>query len=280
MLLLKVLRVKHYIKNFLVFIPLFFSGEILNDSKLMSVLFGFISFCLISSAVYILNDIRDVEQDRLHIKKRNRPIASGRVSIKKAMILAICCTSVAVYINCNYSNTTAIWIIIGYFCINVLYSLGLKNIPLIDVAILSSGFLMRVIYGAVISNIYLSDWLYLSIVTGSFFMGLGKRRNELIKIKQGVDTRKVLRYYTHSFLDKNMYVCVALTDAFYSMWAINHPSHNLVYTVPIFILMLMKYSLVIEGDSDGDPVDVITSDYSLFALGILYVFTLIVILYC
>ena len=154
--------------------------------------------------------------------------------------------------------------------------MGLKNKPIIDVVILASGFVIRVLFGGLITGVEISKWLYLVIVTGSLYMGLGKRRNEL---RAQTDTREVLKYYNENFLDKNMYVCVALVNVFYALWSIEMPNPRMIWTVPFFIVLLMCYSLDVEGDSDGDPVEVIIHDKALIGIIITYVMCIFVLLY-
>lgn len=157
--------------------------------------------------------------------------------------------------------------------LNILYSFWLKHIPILDVVILASGFLIRVLYGSNITNIQISNWLYLTILVFSFYMGLGKRRNEYKKM--GTNGRKVLEFYNESFLNNNMYMCMALGIVFYSLWCIdvNKAStgiFNIIWTVPIVLIICMKYSLNIENESHGDPVDVILGDKILLLLGVIY----------
>lgn len=274
--ILKLLRVHHYIKNLLVFIPLFFSGRLFDRRLFVDCLYGFIAFSLISSVVYILNDIRDIEKDRKHEKKRHRPIASGHISIKKASAIAGICLVVALTICVVQRQWLGMIILIVYLFLNILYSFGLKCIPIVDIVILASGFVLRIIYGGVIANIEISRWLFLVVVVGSLFMGLGKRRNELIK---KTDTRDVLKYYSESFLDKNMYVCVALVDVFYAMWSLEAIDSRSVWTIPIIIIIMMKYSLDIEGESDGDPIEVIIRDKILILLVLIYAICIFTLLY-
>lgn len=269
--IVKLLRVKHYIKSFLILLPIFFGQQIFHIKTLLCALGGVVAFSLISSSIYILNDIKDVEKDRLHPKKRNRPIASGAIEVKTAYLIACACFLVSVVGSIVLTDIkSTLWLLL-YFILNLLYSVKLKNVPLIDVAILTSGFVIRVIYGASLSHTQLSSWMYLTVMSAAFYMGLGKRRNECER--QGSNhgkTRSVLRYYTYSFLDKNMYVCLALTDVFYSLWAINYENSYMLLTIPVVILILMKYSLNIEGNSDGDPVEVILQDKVLIFLVFLY----------
>ena len=145
-----------------------------------------------------------------------------------------------------------------------------------------SGYLIRVLYGSSIIEIPVSNWLYLTVIAISCYLAFGKRRNELAR--QGPLSRNVLKYYTYEFLDKNMYLSNALIIVFYSLWCtdsvvIEKFSNNLVWTVPLVLLISMKYSLNIEGDSDGDPVEVITKDKILVSLFLLYIVVIFSILY-
>lgn len=268
--ILKLMRIKHYLKNGLIFLPLIFNSQLFEIKPLLMTFYGFISFCLISSAVYVINDIKDVEKDRMHKIKKNRPIASGAISIKEAILLFIVLTISSLCINIFIiKEFSSILLISLYLILNIMYSLGLKNIPIIDVVILVSGFVIRVIYGASISSIEISKWLYLTVMSGSFFMGFGKRRNEIIK--QGNDSRAVLKYYTKDYLDKFMYAYLVLTLMFYSLWSVDTSTtakfgENMIYTIPLVMIIFMKYCLDIEGNSYGDPVDVITSDKILMCM--------------
>jgi len=163
--------------------------------------------------------------------------------------------------------------------LNVLYSKKLKDVPIVDVVILVSGFLIRLMYGGVVTNVVISRWLYLTVIMVSFYMGLGKRRNELGKEKSENNTRRVLKYYNYAFLDKNMYLSLGLAEAFYALWAIDSPQQELLWTVPLIIIIGMKYSLNIEGESDGDPVEVILKDKYLWVLGLIYMILVAYIIY-
>lgn len=289
---LKLMRVKHYLKNALIFLPLIFSGNIINLNKLTNCIIGFIVFSLVASAVYVINDIRDIEKDRNHPIKKNRPLASGAVSKREAIILLLILISIAYLLNllilknsCIPNNKFIIsYILITlYILLNIAYSFGLKNKPIIDVVILVSGFLIRILYGSAITDIQVSNWLYLTVISGSFYMGFGKRRNEIKK--QGDKSREVLKRYSKEFLDKNMYVCLTLSVVFYSLWSVDPVTiarigNNLmVWTVPIIMIILMKYSLDVEGDSFGDPVDVLFQDKILLTITFIYIITTFLIMY-
>ena len=282
---LKLLRIKHWLKNGLVLLPLFFGKSIFNLNKIFFVLIAFIIFSFISSVVYIINDINDIDADRNHPKKKNRPLASGKVSIKNAILvlilLMIWIISLIIYLYNKTNNIFIILIPLLYLILNILYSTKLKHIPIIDVAILVSGFVLRVYYGGIASNIEISSWLYLMIMFGSFYLGFGKRRNEM----KHNNTRKVLKYYNKEFLDKNMYVSLGLSIISYSLWCVdpltklNISSNYLVLTIPLVMMIFQKYSLIIEGDSDGDPIEVILNDKLLIFLIIMYLIIMIFIIY-
>ncbi len=281
---LKLIRIKHYLKNFLVFTPLLFSGNFFRGDYLLNTLLAFIAFSFTASVVYIINDIRDVEKDKLHPIKKNRPIASGKVSKIEGIVLAIILLIIAIGINLwIHASPFAFIVLFAYLFMNIAYSFGLKNIPIIDILILSIGFLLRVFYGATILELNVSNWLYLTILSISFYLGLGKRRNEIDKSK---DSRKVLAQYNRNFLDKNMYMCLGLTIMFYSLWCVDPINSSrfsginyLLLTVPIVMIICMKYSLDIEGDSFGDPVDVVFSDKTILVLVAIYALFIFLLLY-
>ena len=275
---IKLMRVKHYIKNVLIFLPLIFSLNFNNFQMDIRVFLGFIAFSLTCSIVYIINDIQDVEKDKQHPVKCKRPIASGKISKKEALILAlilfIITTIICVQSKFDYNS---ILILCTYLVINILYSKVLKNIPLIDVVVLVACYVLRVLFGATLIGVSVSHWLYLTIISFAFYLALGKRRNEMTKsMENGTETRKVLKYYTKDFLDKNMYMCLALTIVFYSLWCVDEITitkfdiNYLIWTIPLLIIICMKYSLNIEGNSYGDPVDVILSDKVLVILILIY----------
>ena len=178
---LRLLRVKHYMKNGLVFLPLFFAHKITVVDLLLKTLLAFAIFSLLSSAVYIINDIRDAERDRNHPVKCKRPIASGAIS--KRMAGGICGVLLVVVAALIYlaGGGLLLWLVpVIYLLINVAYSMGLKNIPIVDIAILASGYLLRVLFGSAFTGIVISGWMYLTVVALAFYLRLGKRRGEML----------------------------------------------------------------------------------------------------
>ena len=170
----KLIRVKHWIKNLLIFIPMFFSKQI-NLDNILTTLIGFFAFSFVASFIYIINDIRDVEKDKLHETKKNRPIASGKISIKNASIFSVIIIGLAIILSIFASkNYLSLILIVTYLLINMYYSFGGKNIAIVDVILLAAGFVLRVYYGASLINVKVSDWLFLTILNASLFLGFGK----------------------------------------------------------------------------------------------------------
>ena len=259
----------------LIFATMFLSMQITitNVSKLS---LGFIAFCLISSVVYIVNDIVDKDKDAKHSVKKNRPIASGRIKVKIGIIMAILFFCLALILNyfINGFDFKLYAILLGYLVLNLGYSFKLKNVVLIDVCCIVLGFILRLYYGSIISCISISNYLYLTVMFASFFLGFGKRRNEIINLKDVA--RPILKYYNKDFLDKNMYVSLTATVVFYSLWAISQNGLLFLVSIPLLILIFFKYSLIIESDSFGDPVDVLLSDKMLILYILIYVLNLMV----
>ncbi|MBQ7668713.1 MAG: decaprenyl-phosphate phosphoribosyltransferase [Clostridia bacterium] len=281
---LKEMRVHHYIKNLLVFVPLACSGQFFNYDKLFNALFTFLSFCFLSSAIYFINDIKDIEKDRNHPTKCNRPLAAGKITIKSAIIFTVFLVIMAIVFSAVRFNAYASLLLLCYFVINIGYSFGLKDIPLVDIAILVAGFLIRAVCGAYVTDIRISNWLYFVIISSAFYLCLGKRRNELMQESDN-DTRKVIKKYPLVFLDNNMYMYMALIFVFYALWTVDEKTlaayncSGLIWTVPLVMLIFMKYSLTIEGNSDGDPVEVLLHDKILALMCIVYLIIMFALLY-
>ena len=279
---LDLIRIKHWLKNILIFLPIFFNQNFFNYPILIKCVIGFFILSFISSTVYVINDINDLENDKFHPIKKNRPLAAGIISKEKAFVTSIVLFMIAAILMLllwkNDNNILIIVFPMFYLIINILYSKILKNIPIIDVAIIVIGFVLRVAYGGIISNIAVSKYLYLMIIFGSFYLGFGKRRNEIIQNKE--KSRKVLEYYNKEFLDKNMYVSLALAIVSYTLWCVDKTTISRIgndyifWTIPILMIILQLYSLNIEGNSFGDPIDVVLTDKKLLISTIIYIMTM------
>lgn len=284
---IKLIRLKHWLKNILVFLPLFFSKNLLNFDLLFSCILAFLIFSLTSSVIYILNDLNDIENDKKHPIKKERPLASGAISKKQAVVAMVILAVVDVilmYLLYRHWANMLIFVIPSlYLIVNIFYSFGLKKLPIIDVAIIVLGFVLRVMYGGVVIDIEVSKYLYLMVIFGAFFLGFGKRRNEIVK--NGNKSRSVLKMYNQDFLDKNMYVALALAIVSYTLWCVDSSTvarignDYVFWTVPLVMIILLLYSLDIEGDSHGDPTEVVLSDKKLLVVVTVYVLVMAGILY-
>lgn len=275
---LKLIRVKHWLKNLLVLFPIFFNMNIHKIKYSKVLLLAFIVFCFTSSIIYVFNDISDIEKDKLHPTKKLRPLASGKITKKNAVITLITISLInIVLIGILYNINKSVLVIIIpaiYIIMNLLYSKVLKNIPIIDVSIIVTGFVLRVMYGGIVTNVTVSKYLYLMIIFGAYFLAFGKRRNEMIK--NGTKSRKSLKLYNKDFLDKNMYVMLSLAIVSYTLWCVDKETitrigkDNIYWTIPIVILILEMYSLNIEKDSNGDPIEVILESKMLLVTIFIY----------
>ena len=276
---LKLIRVKHWLKNFLVVLPLFFSINLFNTNLIYKCILAFVIFSFSSSIVYIINDLSDLEKDKLHPIKKYRPLAANKISKKNAIsIIIILILLLVPLIGLLYklqNNIFVILIPIIYIVVNILYTKLLKNVPIIDVTIIVIGFLLRVLYGGVSIDVQVSKYLYLMIIFGSYFLGFGKRRNEIIK--NGYKSRKVLSMYNKDFLDKNMYVAFALAIVSYTLWCVDPTTiarignDYVFWTIPLLMIILQLYSLNIEENSHGDPIEVLINDKKLLVASIIYI---------
>lgn len=269
------LRCKHYIKNVLIFVPLVFSGKLNNAGYIWEYTWGFISFSLLSSCVYIINDLNDYEYDTENLLRRKRPIASGAVSKRQAFLILYFFLALVVIIGIISLNFFCIIYELLYLLINILYSVAkMKNIPIVDIIMVASGYLLRVLYGGAVASITISPWLMLTTISFAIYLAIGKRWGEL---RKETIQRPVLSKYSESFLEKNMYLFLSTGIVFYSMWAIEN-NKVFVYTVPLVLFILMYYNWLIE-KKDGDPIEVVFSEPILIILIILFIFVTVFLLY-
>lgn len=278
--IIKLLRPKHSIKNLLIFLPLIFGLRNLTLQDFRSSIAGFFVFCLVASSIYIINDYKDIEKDRLHPVKKYRPLASGAVTRKEAWIALTVLLILAITIAIAFRfSGISIALIMTYFLLNLFYSLGLKNLPIIDITILASGFLIRLFLGSSLTNIAISALLYLVVMSGAFYLGISKRYNEITKT--GSQTRAVLKKYNAEFLKSIMNMFLMLIIVFYTEWCVNaNTEHRDLYllSVPLLIILMITYIYIAEKDKYGDPADVIMKNKYLAVMGLIFVSYLMVII--
>ncbi|MDO8586853.1 MAG: decaprenyl-phosphate phosphoribosyltransferase [Armatimonadota bacterium] len=269
--LLQSMRPKQWPKNLLVFAGLIFT---LNDkhpaSDILKVVAAFVLFCLLSGAVYLLNDVMDAEKDRNHPKKRNRPIACGDLSSRVALVFSATLAAGSLYasfcLNLNFGISAAV-----YVAAAALYSLVLKHVVIVDVLTIAAGFVVRAIAGALVIGVSISEWLLVCTTLLALFLGLAKRRNELIVLdKNAIDHRKILREYTPELLDQMLMItasCSIMAYMLYTFLSRTGLGHRyMMATIPFVIYGLFRYLyLVHTRNLGGSPESVVLEDKPLIA---------------
>lgn len=277
---IELLRPKQWIKNFFVFGAIIFSRKFMDISNILMATLAFISFCLISSTVYIMNDIIDLEQDKIHPKKKNRPIASGKVSKSSAIYLLVVLFILSLLIG-FFTNKVLLLILVIYFINNVLYSFKIKHVVLLDVMSIAIGFILRVVAGGVVINVDLSVWIILCTLFISLFLGFEKRKNEL-KALEGDATkhRKILDEYSIEFLNDISNIVCGATIIFYSLYTFFAYNHKYMTITNIFVIYgLFRYKYLTEiKDEGGSPTETVLTDKGIIVNVILWGITSALIL--
>jgi len=281
---LKLWRVKHWIKNVFVLAPLVFSLNFYLPVYLLRILMMCLSFSLASSVVYTINDIADRENDRFHPDKRHRPIASGRISVKTAVVLAAVLLAFALT-GAWLLNPRAALVIVTYIGINIIYTYILKNHACIDVMSIAVGFLLRVIAGAVAIDVSVSAWMLLTTFFLSLLLGFGKRRKEMLATGGSARHRIVFQQYSLELLNYFIVVSASLTIITYSIYVvissnmIRLGSERFVATIPLVVFGVFRYLLLIYHHNDGgDPADILLRDRAMQVDIILWAIMVLVLL--
>jgi 4-hydroxybenzoate polyprenyltransferase len=264
--LFKTMRPRQWTKNIFIFAALIFDKQLFILDSFLRTLAGVILFCLISSCVYILNDIVDVEADRQHPEKKNRPIPSGKLPVGAAWISLIVLV-VIVIVASYFLDIEFMAVVIGYFILNIAYSMWLKHIPILDVLIIAAGFVLRVHAGVTLIQVErFSPWLYVLMTLLSLFLGFGKRRAELALLAHGAGShRKVLDGYTLPLLDQYIMIVSGTTIVAYSLYTFSAPNlpenHSMMLTIPFVVYSIFRYLYLIQvKHAGGTPEEILLSD--------------------
>lgn len=267
---IKLLRPIQWLKNLMLLFPPFLGGVFFKHGFVLTVFLPVASFCIASSAIYILNDLIDCKVDKEHPLKQFRPLPSGEIDIKHAKILAgllfVLGVSLAASVSVNF-----VALLLGYLSISACYSLILKNYPLVDLFCIASGFILRLLAGGEAFGINISEWLFLTVFLLSLFLSTGKRYSE--KLSLGINAgfhRKVLYAYPDGFLDGLLFMTGSAVLVTYTMYVISSHSALLLYSVPLCCFGLLRYILRIQTGKGGDPTESLTRDLPLLAVGILW----------
>ncbi len=285
--IIKLIRIKQWIKNLFLFAPLVFSQHLFEVEYFSRVLIGFITFCFLSSVVYILNDIVDVESDRSHPIKKYRPIASGKVKVFTAIIFAVILLFLVVVSAVN-QNTKFNLALLFYLGINIAYTYKLKNVVLLDIFSIAFGFMIRIIAGAWIVDIEISNWLILCTLFLSLFLAITKRRSEIQLIEeQGINqTRKVLGDYSINFADQMATVVASGAVISYALYTVSERtintfhSENLIFTTPFVVFGIFRYLFLVHKKNLGEnPTMVVTTDLPMIINILIWIGAAILIIY-
>ena len=271
----RAMRPKQWVKNVLVATAPLAAGRLFEPTVITNVALAFLCFCLVSAAVYLVNDVRDVEEDRLHPRKRFRPIAAGE--LKPAVALALAGATGVAGLALGFWVSVALGItLVTYVVLQVLYSAFLKHLPVVDLAMVASGFLLRAIAGGVATGIPLSQWFLLVAAFGSFFMVAGKRYSEMKAIGGEAGTRRSLTRYSESYLRFAWMLAAVMVLISYSLWAFENRGEGALgvpwtaISIAPFTLGLLQYALEVDAGSAGEPEDVVLHDHVLQGIGVVW----------
>ena len=272
----RAMRPRQWVKNVLVVAAPAAAGSLFQPAVALNTLGAFVAFCLVSASIYLINDVRDVEADRLHPKKRFRPIAAGELTARTALVLAAITVVASLALGAAIAPQLAATLA-TYWVLQVGYSLFLKNQPIIDLAVVASGFLLRAVAGGVASDIALSQWFLLVAAFGSLFMVAGKRYSEIRELGPEAGTRASLARYTDTYLRFVWTIACTAVIMSYSLWAFEQSGDSMLAGVPWhavsiapFTLALLRYAYTIDTGAAGEPEDVVLTDHVLQGLGVLW----------
>ena len=281
------LRPKHWAKNLFLFVPLFFAGKFFELDKIGLLIGGFFAFSFLASSIYIVNDYRDIEDDKKHPEKRFRPLASGAVNKTYSLILSLLLTASGFIIAWLVDDSGKFLFITGiYYLMNLAYSFGLKNISIIDILILATGFVLRVKCGAQLAHVNTTEWFIIMTFLLALFMALAKRRDDImLKLSTGTEMRKSMKGYSLEFLNTLLGLFCAILIVSYINFTVTPAAHQkygfrLFYTSLFVIAALMRYlQITFIQNKAGSPTDVLYKDRFIQITLLLWAASFFVILY-
>lgn len=276
------MRPHQWTKNILVYAALLFGGNFFVADKLMQVTMAFVSFCLVSSAVYFFNDIFDVAKDRQNPNKCHRPIAAGKLSLHQAYMIALLLCLIGIW-TAYLVDLQCVCILVAYVIFNVCYTLRLKHVVIIDVMVIAVGFVLRAFMGAVAAKETITVWFFLCVMFLALFLALAKRRYELEQVGEGVITegRKVLRFYSLELIDQLMTIVTAVLLICYTLFTVDDNTRNhdiMVYTVPQVLYGVFYYLYVLKiKHRGGAPDEALYKEKPILLVVLLYFVSIIII---
>jgi 4-hydroxybenzoate polyprenyltransferase len=285
-LLISALRPGQWTKNLFVFAAIFFSKSLLHPHAVVKVCLAFVLFCLVAGSTYIFNDLCDRESDSKHPVKSKRPIASGRLSARSATGLMLVCLAIS-FTGAYLLSVPFFIVCVVAMVLQVLYSLALKKIVIVDVFVIAVAFVLRVVAGGVVIGVEISSWILICTMLLALFLALGKRRHELTMIASGIaNHRKVLAEYSSQLLDQMLSIVAAstvITYALYTMWEstkLKFHTQNLIFTIPFVLYGIFRYLYLIHTRHEGgNPENTLVTDKPLYINILLWICASGIILY-
>ena len=286
--LLKTMRPKQWVKNVFIFAAIVFDRKLLNETALLHTVLTFVAFCLVSGSVYVINDLVDIDKDRRHPMKRNRPLPSGQLSpqvaIAAAIAIPLVCIPAAFVLDAGLGL-----VLILYLALNVAYSFFLKNLVIIDVMAIAAGFVLRVVAGVVVIEVErFSPWLYVCMTLLALFLGFGKRRHELFTLGENANSHRAsLQHYSLELIDQMSVVVTSAAIMAYSLYtfaATNLPRIDgeplMMLTIPFVLYALLRYQYLIHVKREGGtPEEIVLGDIPLIIDLVLYGITVLILMY-
>lgn len=276
--LLELLRVRQWVKNGFVLAPLFFGAALLREQALLRASAAFAAFCLLSSAVYIFNDWRDIEADSVHAKKKKRALASGRIGVSTAFALLVVLVVAAIGVSVAANLPPAFFAIAGtYAALNIAYSLGLKHVSVLELFIVSSGFVLRLLAGGIVVAVVLSPWIIIATSTIALLAAIGKRRGDIARENDAYMKRKSLARYSVAYLDAMLAALAGATLVIYLLFCVStyavarYGSGVLLTAIPVGMGLLRYVQLVIVFGHGEAPTELVTEDKGLIASVALFI---------
>lgn len=284
--LVKLARPHQYIKNAFLFLPIFFGYRMTDPADLANVILAFISFSLAASSEYVLNDINDIDEDRNHPIKRNRPLASGMISKKEAIVFLGILAISSLFIAILLLNRAFLLILLAYIFLNAMYSYKLKHMAIVDIICVATGFVLRIFAGAVVVSITPSHWLVLMTFLLALFIALAKRRDDLLLASDGKNIRRCIDSYNFEFVSGAMMVMASVTIVSYILYTVSpeviskHGTENLYFTCFWVIIGFLRYlQITFVHKWSGSPTQVIFKDIFLQIVIFFWLATFAVIFY-
>ena len=264
---IRLARPHQYLKNGFIFLPLFFSYQLTHWQSLLRVTLSFLVFCLAASSVYVLNDLKDIQDDRLHPVKKNRPLASGAILVTDAIYFMMLLALSSLMLALIFPDFSVLMLTAGYIGMNIAYSFALKHIPIVDVVTIATGFVLRVFVGGRAAGIPVSHWIVLMTFLLALFLALAKRRDDLLLAADGKHLRRSLNGYTMEYISLSMGVMAAVTIVSYILYTlspeviIKHGTDNLYLTTFWVIVGLLRYlQIALVEKFSGSPTRTLIRD--------------------